>query len=335
MYAYNGDGLRDSRTVGEDTVTFTWHVVRSVPQVIDDGSLSYVYGLGRIAQVAADDTTYYYLSDGLGSTMALTDADGDVVNTYEYDVFGAVRAQTGSQPNEFQFTGEQVDGSTALEYLRARYYNPAVGRFLRQDPIPFIQRYAYVGNNPIAFVDPTGLCGLLDPWDCPVDLATWTSNQATRAAECVSDPVGCAITAFAGSPLDKRLVDVVGTLAARAARSPGQDIDKEGGIRLIENCHSRFCETVFFLTGMDVEGVTIGNTVLAPGLCRPGTPCFRHEATHVRQQREMGFVGFLLEYFGEQTAANALRCLPSGSNFFGCLYRNNALEREARDAALP
>jgi hypothetical protein len=58
--------------------------------------------------------TYYYLSDGLGSTMALTDDAGDVDTTWDYDVFGAVRDLTGSQPNDFTFAGEQVDGSTGL-----------------------------------------------------------------------------------------------------------------------------------------------------------------------------------------------------------------------------
>jgi RHS repeat-associated protein len=121
-------------------------------------------GLGRISQVADDDTTHYYLSDGLGSTMALTDADGDVVNTYDYDVFGPVRASSGSQPNEFQFTGEQVDDSTTLEYLRARYYDPVIGRFLTQDPFlgsamaPLsLNRYPYVLNNPLRWLDPWGL----------------------------------------------------------------------------------------------------------------------------------------------------------------------------------
>jgi RHS repeat-associated protein len=164
--SYTGGGLRDSRTVGEETVTFTWDVARSVPQVIDDGSLAYVYGVGRISQVASDDTTYYYLSDGLASTMALTDADGDVVNTYDYDVFGSVRSQTGSQPDEFRFTGEQADGSTALEYLRARYYDPATARFLSRDPIgsPYWpgHPFGYVENNPVNLTDPLGLYELTE-----------------------------------------------------------------------------------------------------------------------------------------------------------------------------
>ena len=96
---------------------------------------------------------------GLGSTTALTDDTGAVTDTYEYDVFGNIRAQTGSSANEFTYTGEQVD-SADLQYLRARYYDPAVGRFLSQDPLPLLQRYPYVGNNPANLVDPSGLCGV-------------------------------------------------------------------------------------------------------------------------------------------------------------------------------
>jgi uncharacterized protein RhaS with RHS repeats len=93
---------------------------------LDDEDFSYIYGLGRIAQVGGGGSTHYYLPDALGSTMALIDASGAVVNTYNYDVFGAVRSSTGSQPNVFTFTGEQVDESTGLEYLRARYYDRAI-----------------------------------------------------------------------------------------------------------------------------------------------------------------------------------------------------------------
>ncbi|HEU0073641.1 MAG TPA: RHS repeat-associated core domain-containing protein [Dehalococcoidia bacterium] len=96
--------------------------------------------------------------------MALTDEDGDVDTTWDYDVFGAVRNLTGSQPNDFTFAGEQVDGSTGLQYLRARYYDPEVGRFISKDQWPPSSRnpqslnlYAYVQNNPPKYVDPLGL----------------------------------------------------------------------------------------------------------------------------------------------------------------------------------
>ncbi|HLF79433.1 MAG TPA: DUF6531 domain-containing protein [Dehalococcoidia bacterium] len=161
-FAYNGDGLRNSRTVGGNTTTFTWDVVPSVPQVLDDGAFKYVYGLERIGEVGPGATTHYYLPDGLGSTMALVDASGTVVKTYNYDVFGAVRSQTGSQANEFQFTGEQVDTSTGLQFLRARYYDSNSGRFIARDPLwkdPFWTEhpFAYASANPVNHTDPSGL----------------------------------------------------------------------------------------------------------------------------------------------------------------------------------
>jgi RHS repeat-associated protein len=131
-FAYNGDGLRDSLTVNSNTTMFTWDVNRSIPQVLDDEDIRYVYGIGRIAQVDGADT-YYYLTDGLGSTMALTDDDGEVVNDYDYDVFGGLRDSSGPQDNDFAFAGEQTDGSTGLQYLRARYYDTTVGRFISRD----------------------------------------------------------------------------------------------------------------------------------------------------------------------------------------------------------
>jgi RHS repeat-associated protein len=135
-------------------------VILTIPQVVDDETYQYVYGIGRISQ-AGSSVTYYYLSDGLGSTMALTDESGDVVNTYDYDVFGGVRGMTGSQPNDFTFAGEQVDGSTGLQYLRARYYDVETGIFISKDPMAVRPSwnehpFGYAGGNPVQFVDPTG-----------------------------------------------------------------------------------------------------------------------------------------------------------------------------------
>ena len=75
---------------------------------------------------------------------------------YSYDVFGAIRTQSGTSTNQWLFTGEQRDGDSSLYYLRARYYDPASGRFLSQDALPTGNLYAYAGNNPVAYVDPYG-----------------------------------------------------------------------------------------------------------------------------------------------------------------------------------
>ncbi len=85
------------------------------------------------------------IPNGLGSTTGLADDNGDLTDTYHYDAFGGSRSGTGSSDQAFKFTGEQQDADVAndLYYLRARYYDPAVGRFWSQDPVMLLQRYPY------------------------------------------------------------------------------------------------------------------------------------------------------------------------------------------------
>jgi RHS repeat-associated protein len=105
-----------------------------------------------------------YHADGLGSVRALTDASGNVVQTYQTDEFGIPTLTQGASGQPFRFTGEPRDAETALVYLRARHYHPAPGRFLQRDPFAgfagdplSLNRHACVQNNPITWVDPSGL----------------------------------------------------------------------------------------------------------------------------------------------------------------------------------
>ena len=90
---------------------------------------------------------------------------GLVTATYKYDVFGAVRSQSGTGNTEYRFTGQQDDATLGYTYLRARYYDPATGRFLSKDPFPGLvtdpgsqHHYSYVQNNPANLTDPSGRC---------------------------------------------------------------------------------------------------------------------------------------------------------------------------------
>jgi RHS repeat-associated protein len=200
-FTYNGEGLRASLTANSTTTTFTWDINASSPQLVDDGTLKYVYGLGRISQLDGTDQ-YYFLPDALGSTMAMTDEDGDVVNSYEYDVFGAIRDSTGSVANAFTFAGEQEDSSTGLLYLRARYYDSSTGRFVARDRATphgmdgqSFNDYGYVHANPTLYTDPSGLWCPRNPKDCikaagdlgifarnaPITAAFWTVAELTGA----------------------------------------------------------------------------------------------------------------------------------------------------------
>jgi RHS repeat-associated protein len=102
--------------------------------------------------------TLNYITDALGSTIALTDNSGNSQVQYSYDPYGGMNA-TGSTTNSYTYTGREFDG-LGLYYYRARYYNPATGRFVSEDPIGFdggINKYAYAGNDPIDYFDPLGL----------------------------------------------------------------------------------------------------------------------------------------------------------------------------------
>jgi RHS repeat-associated protein len=86
-----------------------------------------------------------------------------VTDTYEYDAFGNSFTKTGNTPNNYLYRGEQYDSDLSLYYLRARYYNPATGRFLSRDPydgdakIPAtLHKYLYAGGDPVNLKDPTG-----------------------------------------------------------------------------------------------------------------------------------------------------------------------------------
>jgi RHS repeat-associated protein len=177
------------------TDDYVWDQGASLPQVLQDANTvngvasttTYLYGLnGLLATTDGGGTTRYYLQDGLGSTAQLTDTGGSVTDSYTYDVFGATtHTGTGTQP--FTYTGQQQDASAnrGLMYLRARMYDPALGRFLTKDPIAFGQRYAYAGNSPVMTGDPSGLCGwhlsVGNALDCAKKAASHTSNAADVA----------------------------------------------------------------------------------------------------------------------------------------------------------
>ena len=214
-FVYNGDGLRNSLTTGGNTTTFTWDVAASIPEVLEDGSFKYVYGLGRLAEVGPTTTTHYYLPDGLGSTMALVNSSGSVVNTYDYDVFGAIRSSTGSQANAFKYTGEQFDSSTGLQYLRARFYDIETGRFTGRDPLPGIvgvpgtqNNFSYAMNTPTMLIDPYGLFSLkklvkkiAKPTILTLDAVAVSFSAASAVITDVATVGGCISGASYGASL--------------------------------------------------------------------------------------------------------------------------------------
>ena len=100
----------------------------------------------------------YFLHNGYGDVIQLTDTAGTLVKTYDYDAFGNEKNPDPIDTNMFRYCGEYFDKETGTIYLRARYYDPTIGRFITEDPIGAgLNWYTYCGNNPIMFIDPLGL----------------------------------------------------------------------------------------------------------------------------------------------------------------------------------
>jgi RHS repeat-associated protein len=172
-YGYDPSGLRDSRTFDSTTTHYTWTWGSGLPVILCDGSTHFIYGNGRImATDGSGNVEAYYLYDGLGSVANVTDANGDVLVTYTYDAFGGIRTQSAASDNYWTFTGEQTDEESGFQYLRARYYDVEIGRFISNDPLG--GGYPYAGSNPVNATDPTGLC--------PAGAATsWASSDGSTA----------------------------------------------------------------------------------------------------------------------------------------------------------
>ncbi|MGA9673273.1 MAG: RHS repeat-associated core domain-containing protein [Terracidiphilus sp.] len=176
---YDAFGNRVSKTV--NGATTTQYLVDDLnptgyPQVLDEltngvMTRTYTSGLQRISQDQFVSNAWilsYYQYDGGGSVRQLTSSAGTVTDSYEYDAFGNSFTKTGSTPNNYLYRGEQYDSDLGLYYLRARYYNPATGRFLSRDPLEgkandpkTLHKYLYAGGNPVNAIDPTGRGSLL------------------------------------------------------------------------------------------------------------------------------------------------------------------------------
>jgi RHS repeat-associated protein len=112
-------------------------------------------------------TRSFYHRNALGSVMEITDMNQAVVVSYRYDPYGKVTITRGGTPqssdplgNHWTFTGRFLDEEAGLLYYRARYYDPATGRFLQRDPLGYTEApnlFEYVASNPVLFSDATGL----------------------------------------------------------------------------------------------------------------------------------------------------------------------------------
>ena len=117
------------------------------------------YHLGAgIEAFSRGQEVYYYQQDEQLSTAFITGRNGAVHNSYQYDAFGNVLDTSEQFSNRIRYTGQQYDDAIGQYYLRARYYNPVLGRFMQEDIYQGdgLNLYAYCANNPVKYYDPSG-----------------------------------------------------------------------------------------------------------------------------------------------------------------------------------
>jgi RHS repeat-associated protein len=155
--------------LGGSITTYIWDEASRYGDVVleSDGSgtplASYTLAQGQLLAQQRGGAGSYYLHDAQGNVRTLTDGTGSISDAYTYTSFGELRERQGTSENPYQYTGQRFDTLTGLYDLRARSYDPAVGRFLSRDTWPInvanpveLNRYGYTANNPVNASDPSG-----------------------------------------------------------------------------------------------------------------------------------------------------------------------------------
>jgi RHS repeat-associated protein len=181
--AFNTENLLTSVTMAGQTTTFAYDPDGNLVKKINpDGSKTlYIAGIYEVNKnsggsvigtvtyypeagaMRVDSTPYYVLKDHLGSASVITDNSGITVGEQRYYPFGETRVTTGSIPTDKLFTGQQAITGLGIYHYGARFYSPKLGRFLSADSVipsyadpQQLNRFSYVGNNPLRYTDPDG-----------------------------------------------------------------------------------------------------------------------------------------------------------------------------------
>jgi RHS repeat-associated protein len=195
-YEYWPDGtLAEKRESSGDARTYVYGAgVEMLSETYAFGgaveTTDYIWCMGKLVgrvtarnpgteEVATDCA--YYLTDQIGSVVAALDANANVLYTDEFDAFGAPSTY-GAKPEIARFTGKHYDADVGLYYYNARWYDPAQGRFTTEDPIRDGQNwYAYCGNNPMTYTDPTGLLSPEEEYEQAMELGNEVYGSSTSS----------------------------------------------------------------------------------------------------------------------------------------------------------
>ena len=169
-YDYNHVGNRVSQTVSGTTTNYLWDEFSQYGDVILEtnptNTIGYTLASGMLVAQTNNGTVDYFLQDAQNTTVGIVDSSGAVTSSYSYDAFGNLDDAIDplSLETNYLYTGQQFDAIyTELYNLRARQYDPSIGRFSSRDTWAYdyrdpiqLNRYIYTANNPTTYIDPSG-----------------------------------------------------------------------------------------------------------------------------------------------------------------------------------
>lgn len=188
-YGYSPTGRRIRRTQGTQTRYFIYHNDDLLMELDGSGNALNAYthmpGVDLPLSVKTNgdaSSAYYYTMERPGHVSALISLSGAISDRFKYAPFGRMESSVAKTSQSLKFMGREFDAPTGLYYVRARWYDPSLARFISSDPIGLeggINTYAYVGNDPMNALDPSGLqqqdpdAGRLEPLVVCTKLWSW------------------------------------------------------------------------------------------------------------------------------------------------------------------
>lgn len=284
--------------------------------------IALVIGTALCSAAQSKDVTYYY-TDPQGTVLAETDAQGSILAATDFSPFGRPAIRSGMDD---VYAGHLTENETGLVYMKARYYDPVVGRFVSRDPVPThagdvisTNAFAYVGNNPLSRTDPSGQyeCkGASDKCDVVAKAVADINKAAGGLAEGSHDRKALeSIAKFYGAPGEKNGVSVtIGNIGKAVANTSS---DRRLGTTDIKINMEKFAMLVDKHTQASKEAELSGL------LAHEG----RHGQTGPRYERD-------LEYADEQAAYRIQGAVNQGLNvnsLYGLWRSDSGINQSAID----
>jgi RHS repeat-associated protein len=253
QYTYDALGRRTATTHNGMVTHYLLDPIFADVAAEYDGSGSliarYNEGLGLLSRIDGSSNAAFYSFDAYGNTRELTGSGGTVLNSYDYDAFGAATFSSETVSNEFQFVGRYgvTAEPTGLHFMKNRFYASDLGKFQSVDPTHFgrgLNLTEYVGNNPISTVDMLGL-----------------GRDPGMEAECkeITGP-------NTSPPATIQTVDITGSVTDGGGVVGGMTISANG-VQFYSGCSTGEGNGggVLFSTSTPTEGYNVAVTVSGPG----------------------------------------------------------------------